>query len=388
MAIKKNKKIYSGDVLLISRVLVFFANILLTGLRIFPVKKGKVVYWARGLSLYGNASAICNIWANYPNTSHVYLINRSKTNFLPVGNNNVSYLPLRSLRAIYHISNCNFLIKEADMVSPPLYIRKETKVIQLWHAAGAFKKFGLDINNRTRTLKRFRKNDSKRWDFLLCSSINVKDIYSNAFSLKNRNLIYVDGLPRNDRLFYAINKSKHLKIKYGFELSKKIILFAPTFRDDHSGGNLVSELISVLNDYFSKDYTICVRLHPSCLSAVNIPENVIDASFMHPLEDLLSFVDFLITDYSSIIFDFSLLSRPMLFYAPDLDKYLIERDFYFGYENFVPGPVCTNLLSVIENIKSYDFEIWKDKINNFKKKYNPIFDGNCSKRIIEKINSI
>lgn len=377
-----------GKVSLYTKTLVLLVNILLRLLRILPVRGGKVVYFARGLSVYGNAAAICQQWANCPETFHVYLVERSSAKFKPVENDNVIYVPLRSLKAIFHISTCRFLIKEADVASPPFYVRKETIVAQLWHAAGAFKKFGLDIPDRPDELKQYREIDANRWDFLLCSSINIVEIYAKAFGLRDLNRIYIDGLPRNDYLFHAIKNRDKLKRESGYQISKKVILFAPTFRDDHSGGSLLINLITSLKESFADNYIICVRLHPECLSIIELPDGVFDTSSFQPLEALLSFVDIMITDYSSIIFDFSCLNRPMIFYAPDLDKYSKDRDFYFGYEKFVPGPVCYEPLSVVEKIKSYNFEFWEPTIKNFQKTYNPVFDGQCSKRIIKKITSL
>lgn len=369
-----------------AKVLVFIVNILLRLMRAFPVHDGKVVYWARGLSLYGNASSLCQEWIKKRGTKHVFLVDKASLVHSDVLSG-AYFVSLRSIGAIFHLATCKYLIRETDVASPPLYIRPETKVVQLWHAAGAFKKFGLDIHNRSKKLQRYRFIDANRWNMLLCSSESIVNIYSKAFGLKNNKIIYVDGLPRNDNLFMALQINKELKQKYGFDEDKKIILFAPTFRDDHSGGEYFSNLAFSLVEFLSNEYIICVRLHPSCKASVEIPDSVIDVSSIHPLEVLLSFSDILITDYSSIVFDFACLKRQMIFYAPDLNKYVKDRDFYFGYSGFVPGPICREPFEVVDAIKNYSLDQWLEKISDFKKIYNPFFDGKASSRIIEKVTS-
>jgi len=368
-----------------SKLLVFIANLLLRLMSVFPVQKGKVVYWARGLSVYGNASVLCQEWLKCPGTRHIYLIGHTSSAIVSGDFHGVCFVPFRSITAIFHIATCNYLIKETDVASPPLYCRSGTKVAQLWHAAGAFKKFGLDIQNRSDSLKKYRRIDANRWDFLLCSSEAITDIYAHAFQLKDKSRIYVDGLPRNDLLFSAIKERDKLKLSQGFISTKKVILFAPTFREDHAEGESFSDLIESLQTNFSHEYTICVRMHPSCRSSVVFPAGVINGSSCQSLEVLLAFTDVLITDYSSIIFDFSCLHRPMIFYAPDLDKYVKERDFYFGYDSFVPGPVCCSALRVVDEIKQYDLDCWTPRINEFQRKFNPSFDGNAASRILQKI---
>jgi len=371
-----------GKVSASAKLLVFTANILLRVLSLLPVQKGKVVYWARGFNLYGNAYALCIKWREKKNTSHIYLLGqRSKKYGVLSG---VVYIPYRSIRAIFHLATCSYLVRETDVASPPLYVRPETRVVQLWHAAGAFKKFGLDIKNRSDDLIKYRITDAERWDILLCSSECVKGIFANAFHIDERK-IYIDGLPRNDLLFHSVGQEFKIKSKLGLSTNKKIILYAPTFRDDHSGNKIFKEVIYTMQEELSDGYEVCVRLHPSSSSAFTLPIGVVDCSSYDSVEELLTVTDILVTDYSSIIFDFSCLRRPMFFYVPDLSSYIKDRDFYFEYENFVPGLIAYAPSTLIDGIKKSNFCEWRKKIIKFQEEFNPYFDGNASARIIDKI---
>ena len=112
-------------------------------------------------------------------------------------------------------------------------------------------------------------------------------------------------------------------------------------------------------------------------------DNLIDLSDYDNINDILLISEMLITDYSSVVFEYSLLERPILFYSPDRDLYKEERDFYYDYESFVPGPIITNTEELIKGINNESFD--KDKIIAFKKKFFDYLDGKSSKRFVDKI---
>ena len=101
------------------------------------------------------------------------------------------------------------------------------------------------------------------------------------------------------------------------------------------------------------------------------------------VQELLMVTDLLITDYSSIIFDYAILGRPMIFFPWDLDKYKKERAFYFDYEDFVPGPICFSTEELVEKILSVDKWFDRKKMLEFARKFNNPFDGRASERVME-----
>ena len=112
-------------------------------------------------------------------------------------------------------------------------------------------------------------------------------------------------------------------------------------------------------------------------------DNIIDLSDYDNINDILLITDMLITDYSSVVFEYSLLEKPIIFYSPDRDLYKEERDFYYEYESFVPGPIISNTDELIKEINNKDFD--KNKVIEFKEKFFDNLDGNSSKRFIEEI---
>ena len=133
-----------------------------------------------------------------------------------------------------------------------------------------------------------------------------------------------------------------------------------------------------------KDFVLALKMHPFVKDSIKIEnDRIVDLSDYPAINDILIMTDLLITDYSSIVFEYSLLERPMIFYADDLDSYEHERDFYYPYESFVPGPIVktTDELIAVLNNSECDYE----KIKSFKNKFFDYTDGLASKRFVDKI---
>ena len=145
-----------------------------------------------------------------------------------------------------------------------------------------------------------------------------------------------------------------------------------------------------INDVYeslSDDYAIIIKHHPFIQEKHPIPaeykDRVIDLSENTEINDLLFVSDLVITDYSSLVFESSLLDIPMLFYAYDLQSYIKSRDFYFDFRLYIPGKICTSLYTLLEAIKNEDFET--EKIERFRNMFFDDLDGNSSQRIADLI---
>jgi CDP-glycerol glycerophosphotransferase (TagB/SpsB family) len=150
---------------------------------------------------------------------------------------------------------------------------------------------------------------------------------------------------------------------------------------------MVVDIITFLDTSLPRDYILGVRLHPAIVNKIELKDNILNLS-LYDTEPVLSVSDILITDYSSIIFDFVLLERPMLFYSPDVNEYGDQRGFYFDYSTFIPGPLCKTKESLLDEIVNYEIERWEKVIKNFKQDFQPDFDGENSKRVFERIIQI
>lgn len=304
----------------------------------------------------------------------------------------VKYL-FHMMRATFYMATSEFFLID-DYYFPVYCIkpRRGTEIVQVWHACGAFKKFGYSTLD-----KNYGANNDyikyipihTNYDHVLVSAKEVAKYYAEAFNMNENNIDPI-GVPRTDLFFdkekQEINKLKlyktYPKLKY-----KKLILYAPTFRGTSQSNaklDITFDLDRVLKNV-PKDYILGLKMHPFVKTRIDDSkyDNLIDLSDYDNINDILLISEMLITDYSSVVFEYSLLERPILFYSPDRDLYKEERDFYYDYESFVPGPIITNTEELIKGINNESFD--KDRIIAFKKKFFDYLDGKSSKRFVDKI---
>lgn len=261
--------------------------------------------------------------------------------------------------------------------------KSETLVIQLWHAPGAFKKFGGSVESRE-----ILKMISDNTDYLITTSKNINKYYSEAFQI-DESKIKALGLPRADYYFkeHDLNSLREkFNKKYSVDESKKIILYAPTFREDKQYNNVFEYIdLDKFNEELSEDYVLALRLHPKIKKFysedISVDGEYIDCSDYENEQELLLLADMLITDYSSIMIEFSLLNKPIIFFAYDLDNYLEnERGFYLDYKNDLPGPIVYDSSQLIDVIGE---GVDTSKLSSFSKTQFDELNGEASKRIVD-----
>ena len=274
--------------------------------------------------------------------------------------------------------------------------RDEVTLFQLWHACGAFKTFGFSRIGKIGGPKQTAPNH-RMYDYTIVSSGSIRKYYSEGFGISDRNVLST-GIPRTDIFFdeeYRKNAVESFYSKYPYLKDKKIIMFAPTFRG--TGQKSAFYPTNVFNpcrfiDAVGDDYAVIIKLHPFCTEKFRIEkgyeQKVTDLSLEDEINDLLFITDILITDYSSTVFEASLLNIPMLFYAYDLYQYISERDFYCDFESFVPGKIVFNQKELEQAVVSNDFEA--EKIPPFRDKFFSEIDGKSAQRtadvILEALN--
>lgn len=266
-------------------------------------------------------------------------------------------------------------------------VKPEQKIVQLWHACGAFKKFGrrgTNISIATDLATHAQYN-------LVCvSGENVRPVYADAFDIDIRKISAL-GCPSTDKFF---NKDVIEGVKqriysvYPQFKNKEIIVYAPTFRDVGNDRTVFKPEIDFdrLSDSLSDNQIFVVCPHPI------MKNKIVDKEYNNILvvrdfstDDIMLISDMLITDYSSVIFEYSLLNKPIAFYCYDLSTY--NRDFYLKYPDDLPGEVLKNQEALYEFIKSDKRHIVSDKHKVFVEKYMSACDGESSKRIAELINT-
>ena len=267
-------------------------------------------------------------------------------------------------------------------------------LIQLWHACGAFKTFGFTRvgkdggPNQTSTNHRY-------YNYAIVSSDEIRRFYAEGFGIDVKNVKAL-GVPRTDDFFKESYKSEiraKLYEQYPQLKDKKVILFAPTFRGNGAGtAHFPFDKFNV-KDVLSKlgeEYMIIIKHHPFVEMKhpvdASVKDRVLDLSTESEINDLLFITDLLITDYSSVIFEASLLNIPMLFYAFDLEDYVVNRDFYYPFKNFVPGKIVRNVDQIVESIGKEDYE--QEKVETFKHRFFDQLDGKSSERVADFIMNL
>ena len=244
---------------------------------------------------------------------------------------------------------------------------KNVKVLQIWHACGAVKKFGNQIK---------RQYPVQNYDYVLCNAEYWKDPYSQAFNVE-KDQVLVTGMPRIDTLL-NLNGKDEFYLKYPELKDKKLCLYAPTFR-----GNIIDGFKIQSFDFTKiKDYIVLYKFHPllgdiQCKGGINMNKE--------DLYTLMQVSDCLISDYSSVIFDYSLLNKPMISYIPDIDEYKQDIGLNIDFNDF-PGPVCTDEDQLMEALKFEDYDY--DKLSYFQMKYMVYTDGRNTSRVVDPINQI
>lgn len=241
-----------------------------------------------------------------------------------------------------------------------LQLRSETKLIQLWHACGAFKTFGFSRLGRPGGPTQDSGNH-RSYDYAMVSSSALVPFYSEAFAIPESHVLPL-GVPRTDIFFHAAYRERirqELYDRYPMLSGKKIILFAPTFRGEgNKDAHYPTDRFHVADflDQLPEDHFLIIRHHPFVHLNTEIPEHLqhrcLDLSGQDSINHLLFLTDLLITDYSSSVFEAALLQIPMLFYAYDKEEYLRDRDCYFPYDSFVPGPIVTEESDLVDAVRT------------------------------------
>lgn len=271
--------------------------------------------------------------------------------------------------------------------------KPEVTCVQLWHAVGAIKQFGLqDLSNRERTNKALQRFNAvyNRFDYIITGSEHMIDIFKNSFGV-SENRFLKTGIPRTDFFFNELKKQQANEIMlHDFPLlkNKKAILYAPTYRDDELNTTNLQIDLDMMFKSLKRDYILFLRLHPAVNDAFknNYPGFIFNVTTYSDINHLLVGSDILITDYSSIPFEYSLLERPMIFYSYDFEEYRAKRGIWSDYFIRVPGPVVETTEEIIEVIQNNNFDM--ENVRSFAQEWNEYSDGHSSEQLIQKLYTL
>lgn len=298
---------------------------------------------------------------------------------------------LRTAR--YWISNYRML----DHQHP----RKGQVYLQCWHGT-PLKRLGYDLSasdnsmNSIREIRSKYRTDARKFRWLLSPSPFASEKFATAWNLNKTGQtgkILEEGYPRNDRLASVSDEERSsIRKQLGVD-DKKVILYAPTWRDNqHTSGEGYTYKTEAdfdkLRDQLGDDYVILFRAHYLVANSFDFERYegfVRDVSSYSDINDLYIASDMLITDYSSVFFDYANLMKPVIFYMYDLEEYAGEiRGFYLSLDE-LPGPIVRDEEALIREIKAAENRQPDEKYKAFHKRFNPLDDGHASERVIRRI---
>ncbi|MBC1365548.1 CDP-glycerol glycerophosphotransferase family protein [Listeria innocua] len=288
---------------------------------------------------------------------------------------------------MFHLNTAKVVVTDNYFVElAGLKLRNGVNCIQVWHANGALKKFGWEDKaaqkRSAKDKKRFREV-YKRFTKVLVGSDEMASIFQKSFLLEESNMLKL-GVPRTDYFFKEAQLQENYQWSYEhLHLTNRIkLLYAPTFRDNELGMAKLHLDIAEMKQALGNEYQLILKLHPSISNDLEKLDDdfVIYVDKETPIETLLPVVDILITDYSSIPFEFALLQKPMIFFTYDLTEYDNARGLSDGFLETIPGPHVFTTTELIEVIQNNTFDL--EKVRLFAEKWNKYSDGFSSERFV------
>ena len=280
---------------------------------------------------------------------------------------------------------------------PPWYVKREGQTyLQTWHGT-PLKRIAFDIptpawGGAADYMVRFAA-DVAKWDYLVSPQPFSTPIFQRSFRYDGP--ILETGYPRNDALCRpnATQVAAAVRRRLGIPAGKRVVLYAPTWRDDQARGGSFALGLRLDLDAFSRslggDHVLLVRAHVNVREAVPAgTPGVIDVSRYPDIAELYLAADVLITDYSSVMFDFAVTRKPILFFTYDLEHYRDDlRGFYFDFEAEAPGPLLRTSDEVIQTLQEVDRVVLEHApaYEAFAQRFCPLDDGKASARILDQI---
>lgn len=360
--------------------------------RLLPIRPRVVLATGHGARIAGNLAWIRDgVRSARPDIGVVELA------FWPGGGRRqLARAAIHALRSGFHLATARVFV--VDDYFFPMYVirpRRGTTFVQVWHACGAFKKFGYSVleagfgadEEYARSIALHAN-----YDLCLVSAARFAPFYAEAFRAPREQFTARFGIPRTDLFFDAERQARtaaEVRGRYAIPDGRRVILYAPTFRGERiTVASDPTDLdLGALRNALGADHVVLFRSHPfvGARPAADpaLAGFVIDVSDHPELNDLMLVSDVLVTDYSSAIFEFALLGRPIVFFAPDLAAYEAERGFYFDYRSAVPGPILASSKDLAAYLRAGTFDL--ERVRRFAAESFDVADGRATERFVGEI---
>jgi CDP-ribitol ribitolphosphotransferase len=346
----------------ILKILIGILNLIFSLFKLLPVKN-KIVFISRQSNNKSEDMCLLEETIKRQDTS-VELVFLCKK----IGNtlsSKIGYC-FHIIRQMYHIATAKVVV--LDSYCPAISVlnqRKSLIVIQMWHALGALKKFGLSIvgegEGRNSNIAE-ALNMHKHYTYILASGKPCIEPFAQAFGY-DKSRVKVMSLPRVDKLTSKVTKEELLReiyAEYPEFKDKKVIVYAPTFRKDR---DISKEISNIAKEFDKSKYVFVLKKHP--LMEVSCNDVIVDQKFT--TIDMLFVADYVICDYSAVVFEAAILKKPLFFYTFDYQEYGANRDFYIDYINEMPGVISDDSKVLAQAITTDKYDL--SKVSEFAHKY-------------------
>ena len=367
---------------MIKKIFIFMANFIYMFFKILPTKNRVTMISRQSDNITMDFKLLKEEFENnYRDISVVVLCHRLEGGEKASIKNKIGYV-FHCFKQMYYIATSKVLVLDSYCIMASiLKHKKDLKIIQIWHSMGTMKKFGYQIlgmkeGSSLKTAKTMKMHQN--YTYVFASSKNYAKYLAEGFGCST-DIIKIFSLPRVDLLTSKEYKrqifSKIIE-KYPKIGEKKNIVYCPTFRKNEA--QMQDEIKKLVDAIDYGKYNLILKLHP--LSNIKIDnQNVIyDRTFSS--FDMLFIADYVISDYSCIIYEASILNVPLYFWTFDFNQYIGARGVTFNYKKEVPGPICKDINKIINSIENEKYDM--RKLENFREKYVTNIED-CTKKICE-----
>lgn len=353
---------------------------------LIPVKSKRIVcinFNGRG---YGcNPKYICELLIRDKEQYDIIWLVSEYDYFVP---NNIRKVKYHSIKALYSLASANVIITNTKNDLRIIKKRRQY-VIQTWHASYSPKYLEKAAKLRKKYKKESEKN-SKQTDYFLSNSRMQTKEYLENFWCESEILEF--GYPRNDILLSNNRKMVNtIKSKVGINKNEYIILYAPTFRDDYKTSAYLKDIHCIKRklEESGENWKFLIRLHPNAEKFSNIytyDNEYINVTKYEDMQELLMISNILITDYSSSMFDFSIMKKPVFIYASDIEEYTNLRGLKPMFYK-LPFPICTSENELVEKISTFPGDEYEKNVSKFMIEYGNFDQGNAAEKVCNLIKT-
>ena len=356
---------------------------------IVPLKSNKIFF-----SSYEGKQYACNPKAVYEELknekkSYCYIWEYNSYSIPDELKQNVTIVKHNSLSYFFHLLTAKYIITNSG-ISAAISLRKKQVCVNTWHGGGAYKKVGAVVDEKINgTDCKELAIMAKQTSYFLSSSREFTNVMEKSTFISQNKFLNI-GMPRNDIFFLPLKMEilrKKVRDYYNLSDDKKVVLFAPTYRG--KSGNMhystlipdIDNLTKALKNKFGGEWMVLYRSHYYKTTVENNPL-VIDVSEYQDMQELLCLADVLITDYSSCIWDYSLIFRQCFLFVPDLEEYENERGGFYTQISSWPGIICKNDEELANKIFCYNRTEYIQKVESHHSSLVSYDKGTATKQLL------